>query len=202
MKSKTYIFIFFVFLNIHVASAAEISVLIVDNNNQPLTGITIYAYDGSNVYNGLTDATGKAFLNVSTIINLKILAADLNKRYSIEPYIVNTSQAVYKIQMTSAYLTSEKQVASMIDKVITVFNKYLDLSTLSDISAGIRNGKAPIGLTTAMLGIPGIFSISPIPTTDKDGKTVFEVSGFLARPLYNFGKCASGLGCEYSFGAM
>jgi hypothetical protein len=164
--------------------------------------MTIYAYDGNNNYNGVTNSTGKAILNVNTIINLKILAADLNGRHSIEPYLVNTSQAVYRIQMSSAYPQTQQQVASMIDKIVKVFNTYIDHTTLSDISSGIRSGKMPIGSTTTMLGIPGIFSISPIPTGDKDGKTVFEVTGSLARPLYNFGKCASGLGCEYKLGTM
>lgn len=202
MNHKHLILPLLILLNVILVQATEISVLVVGPNNQPLKGITVYAYDGKNVSNGLTDFSGKAFLNVETIIDLKILAADMSNRYSIEPYLVNTSQAVYKIQMTNPFPVNREQTASMIDKVITAFNKYLDFSTLSDISAGISSGKVSLGSTTAMLGIPGIFSISPIPTVDQKGRTVFEVSGVLARPLYNFGNCVSGLGCEYRVRTM
>lgn len=176
--------------------AMEITVEVASINNQKLSGITVYAYNGKTTINAVTNSSGIATLQVSSIVNLELWAADLNRRFGIAVHKVNSSRAVYRLIMPR-FPQNKAETASMLDGILKVYGAYSDFKEIKDLASKFRSAG------TGMLGIPGVFSISPIPIKDGNGVVGFQVSGSLARPLYNFGNCASGLsGCEYRMGAI
>ena len=81
------------------------------------------------------------------------------------------------------YPRNEYEVGNMLDNLLEAFSLGLDIYQLAELSTSL----ATKSLGGTGFGIPGVFSISPIPTRGPDGRVGLTLSGVIAEDLMKFG---------------
>lgn len=167
-------------------------------SNRPLSGITIYGSVEEKHYTATTNNTGMAEFTVNEVLNLILVAADPNKVYGFGAHKVASSQNIYEIQLTK-YPANEREAGEMVDQILEALSFGVDLYELFELG---KNLTASTG--AGLFGIPGVFSISPIPVRGPDDQFGFSLSGTLAKDLMRFatkitsGKYQCVYDCSYS----
>lgn len=150
--------------------------------NRPIENIKVYASVDEDISVAITNSDGIAEFEVNTVFNLNILAIDPSYNYAYGAYKVTTSQHIYEFQLTK-YPRNEYEVGNMLDNLLEVLSLGLDIYQLAELSTSLTTKS----LEGTGFGIPGVFSISPIPTRGPDGRIGFTLSGVLAEDLMKFG---------------
>lgn len=156
----------------------SISFLVKNENGQPISNIQVSFNDDSRkmCIQGLTNHEGKVTLNTNhTPKYVYFHDTRQNPVYGIKVFHIKHSSNLYEIRMPS-FPNNAQQAAGQMDRLMDVISKAEGAHSFYDFFKSANFNKALPGI-----GVPGVFSISPIPTTDSRGRSVLRVEGALVR---------------------
>lgn len=158
-------------------------------------GVNVYIADGYACYNGTTNAQGRIQFELAGY-ELLIMAADQNsrKRYGIVSYAPQYSSNVYNLTIPE-YPSSQRDAGHQLDNFLETLGLYHEVHTLSSSwpnSAAVLNSHIQ-----GTLGVPGVFSISPIPRPMENGKLGLHISGILVEPILRLSSIIPGRNNNY-----
>nr|BDD47200.1 hypothetical protein 11 [Balneolaceae bacterium] len=176
-------------------SNRSIDIFVSNKYSQPVSNITVYVTDGYSCLQAKTNNKGIATFNVKSN-KVLIYAGDLNSpyKYGVTNYLPNYSSSNYNITIPS-YPNNQNEAGRQLDNFMRTLTEAFDLASVADLGqaiAGHRNPLLPSGL-----GVPGVFSISPIPERDKDGKIVLRIKGALLAPIMQISQLIPGMHYNY-----
>lgn len=174
----------------------DVQINVVDQRGIAASGVTVYVADGYACFHGVTDIRGALQFKVAGQ-ELLILASDLTGRNRFGPisYAPQYSSNSYTIRIPH-YPQSSNQAGRQLDNFIDVIAKYHEfhsLFNLNENSIGQLNS-----LIHGTLGVSGVFSVSPIPRRNNDGRLVLRVSGELVEPIMRISNLIPGHQFTYS----
>ncbi len=159
----------------------SISFLVKNENGQTVSNIQVSFSDDSRhmCIEGKTNREGRVTLNVNhTPRFVYFHDTRQNPIYGIKVLHINYPSNLYEVTLPS-FPNNTQHAADQMDRIMEVISKAEGAHSLYDfIKSGSINRAAP------GIGVPGVFSISPIPKTDSRGRTVLKVDGVLVRHLY------------------
>ncbi|GEM_PF-6356819 len=169
-------------LAIFAQSQNEIKVRVTDLYGTPINGAEVYYCDETQCQNKITTPSGEASFNMLYKPTV-IIAFDTKGRYGLKAERINQSAAEYSITLPSRPV-NEQQAGEQLDgvwnNIVGYYSTYRDLEDLSKAYSVSVGTKALGGISMASHGVPGVFSISPLPVVDKEGKLGLQLSGLLA----------------------
>jgi len=173
------------------AVSYKMTVTVKTSNGTPLVGIYLYVDDGTWCTYAVTGFNGVATFNVNSKTKVIIAGYDNLKRgiYGVfSKTFLNMSSAT-SITMPAKPSTITT-AGNMWDTFVTGLNYAKALNTLWGLyknSQGYR------------VGMPGVFSISTLPTLDSQGRLGFKISGVLAQEMAKWFPRATGAMYYYSY---
>jgi hypothetical protein len=158
----------------------SISLLVKNENGQPVSNIQVSFSDDSQkiCIEGKTNHEGRVTLNYNHAPKF-VYFHDTRQSpsYGIKVLHINYTSSLYEVTIPQ-YPQNTHQAADQIDMIFDVISKAEGANSLYEfIKSGSFNKAVP------GIGVPGVFSISPIPTTDNRGRTVLRIDGVLVRHL-------------------
>jgi len=129
-----------------------------------------------------TNKDGKLQIEVDKIPDIIFLSDSRNfPIYGAKSYIINESKIEYDIHIPF-YPRDMIEAGAQADEVLNNFSTAYGYYSAADFISKIGTGAS----TIHGAGVPGIFSINPIPVVDDQGKLGFNISGVLAEFLARF----------------
>ncbi|GAB4300258.1 MAG: hypothetical protein Kow0098_27500 [Ignavibacteriaceae bacterium] len=156
---------------------------IINEEGTPVEGIRVYLpFNNNNSAQGsVTNAEGIAKLPVAvgeTPYIIYIADGRNNPQYGVKAYIPNMSAYEYIIEIP--YFPRDKNEAVFqLDNLLSVVSEsYGYYSAAEFIAKGFSSTLSSHGV-----GVPGLFSINPIPAPGSDGKLGWRLSGTLVEKI-------------------
>jgi len=195
-------------------SQRDIVVKVVDKNGTPIYDIDVLVEDGLQSQEQFTNIQGLAKFRINDAAKLKIFAADIEKKnnvimtfgkkpakkhkYGIACLIPKQSKGMYEITLPYKY-NNKYDAAKQLDMLMDILVLEWDLYSLKELLKVMGGGKNALGQYGGGLGVPGVFSVSPIPERDHNGKLGFRISGILVDKYFGPLICVTSLdyNCSY-----
>jgi hypothetical protein len=158
-------------------------------------GINVYIADGYACFSGVTNSQGSVQFELVGY-ELLVMAADQKnkKRFGIVSYPPNYSANVYHLTIPE-YPSSQRDAGQQLDNFLETLALYHDIQTLSNNwpnSATALNSNIQ-----GTLGVPGVFSVSPIPRRMENGKLGLHISGILVEHIMRLSSIIPGRQTNY-----
>lgn len=156
---------------------------VINENDIPVKGISVYL-----PFNNYNSATG-TITNAEGIAKLSVVVGETpsiiyladersNPQYGVKAYIPNMSAYEYVIELP--YFPRDKNEAVFqLDNLLSVVSESYGYYSAADFIAKGFSG----ALSAHGVGVPGLFSINPIPAPDSDGKLGWRLSGALVEKI-------------------
>lgn len=189
MKKTIYLFTILLFVSAFqiLANARGLNsdfsliVKVINANGIPVKGISVYLpYNNNRSATGrFTDAEGVVKFLVNSIPSIIYLADKRNNpQYGVKAYIPNMSAYEYIIEIP--YFPRDKNEAVFqLDNLLSVVSESYDYYSAADFIAKGFSG----ALSSHGVGVPGLFSINPIPAPGNDDKLGWRLSGILVEKI-------------------
>ena len=107
-------------------------------------------------------------------------------KYSISARVVR-SEKDQSVTLTLPFFpTNPVEAGGQIDNMVLVWSTALDLYTLDNMMESVMYGTKSGISEYSGLGVPGVFSIFPVPVVNENGTVGFKITGVLAKRLAKF----------------
>lgn len=184
------------------APQRTITVHVVDADGRPAAGVTVFAVDGYTCSEGVSNRRGKVVFEV-TGEDVMIYAADLSGRDRFGPIAHRPMYSAdeYRVVLP-AFPRTRNEAAEILDRFAEGLALAFDLASVADLGGAIAQGRE--ALVPSYLGVPSVFSVSPIPRVDEQtGRVVLVISGRLVEPIVKIPQAITGrhyvyVGAEYA----
>jgi len=181
---RTIVAITFIISILQVAVYAQtknVEIKIVNSNGQPAAGVTVYLADGYACFNGITKQDGTIQFEFSGY-ELLILASDLSgyNKYGIRSYAPKYTAESYTVAIPDYPKTSQR-AGEQLDHFLEALATYHEVHSMPQYwpqSVYHLNNNLQ-----STLGVPGVFSVSPVPERMEDGRLGLRISGILVEPI-------------------
>jgi hypothetical protein len=164
----------------------SVTVKVQNLSGNSVTNAQVYFCNANNCQNSSTDNTGKAYFTLPDLPTA-IIAYDPAGIYGAQAVKIDQSRAVYNVSLPNKPINPQeagRQFDCLLNRISTLYGYFDDGIFIGEALKAINAGAGSLGGTALpSLGVPGIFSINPIPTVGYDGKLGLQVSGLLVDNL-------------------
>jgi hypothetical protein len=155
-----------------LAQNMSIKVKVINPSGYPVNNASVLYKSGGSIHTQSTNSGGIAVLHLSQIPDMIIVSDNNNKQYGITTYKPNQSAAEYTIRL-HRLPGNQNEAGKQIERVINTISKAYGYYDDGMFFAEIAANRAP-----SSLGVPGLFSISPLPRIE-NGKVMLVLDGIL-----------------------
>lgn len=173
--------LFSFFCTVSYSQTKTVEIQINTQKGHAAEGVTVYLADGYACFNGVTDTRGAVQFQLAGS-ELLIMATDRSgkERYGIASYAPQYSATRYNFTIPE-YPSSERIAGQQIDSFLNTIATFHDIHSLH--SNWPQAAESFNSVLQGTLGIPGVFSVSPIPKPMEDGRLGLHISGILVEPI-------------------
>lgn len=190
------LFLFLLLFNVSYSQSTRIvEVQIKSQEGLAAEGVTVYIADGYACFNGVTNSRGMVEFELAGY-ELLIMAAEQNdkNRYGIVSYAPKYSATVYNLTIPE-YPSSQRDAGQQLDNFLNTLALFHDVHSLQ--SSWPSSAVTLNSHIQGTLGIPGLFSISPVPRPMENGKLGLHISGILVEPILRLSSIIPGRNNNY-----
>jgi hypothetical protein len=206
MKRILFIMVIALITGLTCLGQKEIKIKVQNAFGSGIPNAEVYFCDNSDCQNQRTNEAGEAFFKMP-YQPTAIIAYDPAGVYGAEAISIQQSSATYSIQLPfkpKNEAQAGEQMDNIMNKISNVYGYYDDAKFISDALKAVEAG-AKTSANLPALGVPGVFSINPIPVVGPDGRLGLKVSGILMdriMSLWRFSSPMPGRRVYYQYGGV
>lgn len=183
-----------------ISSRCMITVEVKNIFKTPVPGAEVYYCNSATCDTKKTDQNGKAVFKVSELPSV-IVAFDPSGKYGLQSMKINYSAVIYTVELPFRPQNVHEAGAQMDNVLNQVSALYGYVSAARFIKENLDAVKAGNVVSKGLpkVGVPGVFSVNPIPVIGSDGRLGLNVSGLLVEKINGIWKLTQPFQGMYSY---